>query len=76
MSLAPKAKHFEPIEYLFFQMVKKMNILYNNVFFQNFKTLKFLYDLIFHYVHLRVKTHSKKPPTLFYIRIAYLLSPK
>jgi hypothetical protein len=72
MSLAPKAKHFEPIEHLFFQMVKNMSILSNNLFLQNFKTLKFLYGLIFHYIHLRVKTHSKKPPTLFYIRITCL----
>jgi hypothetical protein len=42
MWLAPKAKHFEPIEHnCFCQMVKNLNPLPYNPFLQNFKTLKF-----------------------------------
>ncbi len=52
MWLASKARHFEPIEHLFFyQMVLKNSHLSCIPFFQNFKTLKFLNDLVFHQVH-------------------------
>jgi hypothetical protein len=40
-----------PLNIIFYQMVKKMNPLPCNPFLQNLKTLKFLYDLIFHQVH-------------------------
>jgi hypothetical protein len=51
MWLAPKARHFEPIEHNYFcQMVKILNPLLCNPFFQNFKTLKFVW-LGFHQVH-------------------------
>jgi hypothetical protein len=40
-----------PLNIIFFQMVKIMSPLPCSPFLQNFKTLTFLYDLVFHRVH-------------------------
>jgi hypothetical protein len=48
----PQAKHFEPIEHFFCQMVKKKGPSPCNPFLQILKILKFLYNLVFHQVHI------------------------
>jgi hypothetical protein len=46
-----KLDNLNPLNIIFYQMVKKMNPLPRNPISQNFKTLKFLFDLIFYQVH-------------------------
>jgi hypothetical protein len=40
-----------PLNIIFCQIIKKVNLLPWSFLFQNFKTLKILYDLVFHQVH-------------------------
>jgi hypothetical protein len=46
-----KLNILNPLNTIFCQMVKKMNLFSCSHFLQNFKTLTFLYDLVFHQVH-------------------------